>query len=254
MVNCMTDKQNKIAMDEISEKKAIYEFLGNTSEGFFVEIGANEPDAPESQTWHLEQKGWKGILVEPIPELADKAKKIRVASKVYQVACTSENNIGKLEFLIPFNGEDLVSGHASLRANIDEHNYTKFKKLQVNAVTLNSILDAENINSIDFLSIDVEGAELEVLEGLDLNRFRPKLILLEDKHLYLSKHFYLTKFKYRLAQRVNRNCWYIPVGEQGPSVTLWQKFKLFKRMYVSIWLRKLQYAIRHKTIESFKKI
>ena len=245
---------DKIVADEIAEKNAIFNFLGNKSKGFFVEVGANEPDAPESQTWHLEQRGWTGILVEPIPELAEKAKKIRSSSTVYQVACTSKNNIGTLEFLIPFNGDELVSGHASLRANIDEHNYSKFKKLEVKAVTLDSILDAQNVKSIDLLSIDVEGAELEVLEGLDLKRFRPKLILLEDKHLYLSKHHYLTSANYKLVQRLNRNSWYIPVGIPGPEVSVWQKIKLFKRMYVSIWLRKFQYALRHKTMDSFRSL
>ena len=132
-------KINKINK-EIQEKDAIYNFLGGNSSGFFVDVGANEPDATESQTWHLEKKGWTGILVEPIPELAEKAKKIRTSSIVHQVVCTTPNNVGRLEFLIPYSGDELVSVHASLRANIDDHNYLKFKKLEVSAVTLNSIL------------------------------------------------------------------------------------------------------------------
>ena len=102
------------------------------------------------------------------------------------------------------------------------------------------------------MSIDVEGSELEVLEGLDLNIFKPRLILLEDKHLFLDKHKYLTRSRYKLVQRVNGNCWYIPVDDVGPNVDIWQRIKLLKRMYVSIWLRKFQYALRHKTMDSFR--
>jgi hypothetical protein len=64
---------------------------------------------------------------------------------------------------------------------------------------------------IDLLSIDVEGAEMEVLKGLDFEVYKPKLILLEDKYLYLKKHLYLKKKGYALVRRLNRNCWYIPI-------------------------------------------
>ena len=99
--------------------------------------------------------------------------------------------------------------------------------------------------------IDVEGAELEVLLGADLQKFKPKLILLEDKHLYLVKHRFLLKAGYVLAQRHNRNCWYVKRGEVLPRVAFSQRFKLWKRMYVSIWVKKIAYAIRHRTIKPF---
>jgi FkbM family methyltransferase len=60
----------------------------------------------------------------------------------------------------------------------------------VKADTLTHILQSQAIEKIDFLSIDVEGAEMDVLLGFDFNRYQPQLILLEDKHLYLKKHFF----------------------------------------------------------------
>jgi len=237
---------------EVAEKHAIWTYLGCSKNGFFVEVGANEPCAPESQTYHLEEMGWKGILIEPIVDLAQKARESRPKSKVWQVACTSSEKQGIVEFLIPMNDQELVTGHASLYANIDEHNYSDFKKLQVKSVTLNSIFEAENVNTIDLLSIDVEGAEFEVLSGLDLTKYRPKLILLEDKHLYLKKHKYLTSHGYKLAQRLNRNSWYIPKENTRPKTTIYSDFRLWKRMYISIWIRKIQYSIRHKTLTPFK--
>ena len=75
------------------------------------------------------------------------------------------------------------------------------------------------------IKIDVEGAELDVLLGLDFNLYRPKLILLEDKHLYLKKHLLLKSQGYKLVQRLNRNCWYIPKQLKSPPVLFKSKLK-----------------------------
>lgn len=230
----------------------IREYFGNKRGGIFIEVGANDPTSPESQSYHLETElGWSGLLVEPIPYLANLARKERPNSVVCECACTSPDKVGRLELLIPRVGNELMTGHASLEANADEHNYREFEKISVNAITLAELCKQNAIGQIDLLSIDVEGAELEVLVGADLSTLRPQLILLEDKHLYLFKHRYLVSMGYVLAQRHNRNCWYVRKGERLPAVSLTQQFKLWKRMYVSIWFKKLAYALRHRTIKPF---
>jgi FkbM family methyltransferase len=217
-----------------------------------VEVGANDPTSPESQSHHLETElGWTGLLVEPIPYLAKLARQERPKATVCECACTSPEKAGKLELLIPKLSGELLTGHASLEANMDEHNYAEFEKISVDAVTLSALCLSKNINNIDLLSIDVEGAEFDVLMGADLDRTRPKLILLEDKHLYLFKHRFLVKSGYVLVQRLNRNCWYVRKGEPVPQVDLVQKIKLCKRMYLSIWARKIAYAFRHSTLKPF---
>lgn len=241
-----------IQQDEAEEKKRIREYFSHKKNGFFIEIGANDPTSPESQSYHLEKElGWTGLLVEPIPYLADLARKERPNSSVCEFACTSPDKTGTIEFLIPRIGDELMTGHASLEANIDEHNYQNFEKITVTAITLADLCVQMNVSEVDLLSIDVEGAELDVLMGASLSTLRPKLILLEDKHLYLSKHRYLTQAGYLLAQRHNRNCWYVRKGESLPRVPLFQKLKLWKRMYLSIWFKKMAYAIRHRTIRPF---
>ena len=230
----------------------IREYFGNKRGGTFVEVGANDPTSPESQSYHLETElGWRGLLVEPIPYLANLARKERPNSVVCECACTSPDKVGRLELLIPRVGNELMTGHASLEANADEHNYREFEKISVHAITLAELCKQNAIGQIDLLSIDVEGAELEVLVGANLSTLQPQLILLEDKHLYLFKHRYLVSMGYVLAQRHNRNCWYVRKGEPLPKVGLTQQFKLWKRMYVSIWFKKVAYALRHRTIKPF---
>lgn len=85
--------------------RAFLEYLTPRSPGFFVDVGANHPWRG-SQTWHLEQRGWRGIVVEPLPEHADHLRRTRTAA-VFEVACSSPENAGKV---LPFYAADVLSG------------------------------------------------------------------------------------------------------------------------------------------------
>ncbi len=78
---------------EALEKKLVWDFFGRKRDGFFVEVGANDP-CGGSQTWLLEQNGWRGILVEPLPDFYDKLVSARPRSKVYQAACSAPEKRG----------------------------------------------------------------------------------------------------------------------------------------------------------------
>lgn len=242
--------------DEENEKSEIRNFFNHTKNGICVEVGSNEPISICSQSLHLEKElNWKCILVEPIPSLALKAKKLRPNAIVCEIACTAPNNDTKMILNIPLDTNNFeVTGHASLKKNADEHNYDSHSTIKVKTDTLTNILHSKKISKIDFLSIDVEGTEMDVLLGIDFTLFRPKLILLEDKHLFLNKHFFLKQKGYKLAQRLNRNCWYIPTEEKFKSVSIKSKIRLLKRMYISIWFKKVQYSFRHKTLSPFKNL
>jgi FkbM family methyltransferase len=241
-----------IQLAEAEEKLRVREYFNNKPNGVYIEVGANDPTSPESQTYHLERLlNWTGILIEPIPFFADVARNERPNSIVCQCVCTSPSKTGVTELHVPRVGNELISGHASVERNLDEHEYKDFVPILVDARTLFEICSSHNVIDVDLLSIDVEGAELDVLMGASLSTLRPRLILLEDKHLYLSKHRFLVKSGYVLAQRHNRNSWYVRKDQPLPQVKLRDKVKLWKRMYLSIWVKKVRYSIKHKTIKPF---
>lgn len=65
----------QIKHDEAIEKELIRNYFENKKNGVFVEVGANDPTSPESQSFHLERLlGWTGLLIEPIPYLANLAR------------------------------------------------------------------------------------------------------------------------------------------------------------------------------------
>ncbi|EIC31006.1 MULTISPECIES: FkbM family methyltransferase [Methylomicrobium] len=243
-------------LNEKYEKRQIRNFFSNRTGGTCVEVGANEPLSVCSQSLHLErQLNWRCILIEPNPLLAQKARALRPDSLVCEAACTSPEHVGMMQLNIPLDAEGReITGHAGLEKNADEHFYHAHKTVDVRADTLADILHDHDITALDFLSIDVEGAELDVLLGFDFMQYHPRLILLEDKHLYLQKHRLLKQNGYKLVRRLNRNCWYIPQEIDSPPVPLRDRFKLWKRMYISIWFKKLHYAWRHKTLKPFKSL
>jgi FkbM family methyltransferase len=207
------------------------EFFGAAPAGFFVEVGANQPQEG-SQSWQFEQSGWNGILVEPQPDLAARLAQSRRA-RVVAAACSSPANAGTSMTLH-------VSGpHSSLRPELAVTGVVAKATIDVPVRTLDDILqEAGAPVPIDFVSIDVEGHEVEVLSGFDLARWRPRLILIEDHVTNLATHRCLTQAGYRLIRRTGLNGWYVPRA-QAPRVGLgwWQ---IARKYYLALPIRMLR--------------
>jgi FkbM family methyltransferase len=217
------------------EKLLVREFFAD-SKGFFVEVGANDP-RQGSQSWHLEQAGWRGILIEPQPDLATKLREARSA-KVFAVACSSPQNAGlKLSLHV-------AGPMSSLDRERMAPGALPEKTIDVPVRSLDDILTAAGAPMpLDFLSIDVEGHELEVLSGFDLARWRPHLILIEDHVSDLSKHRFLRRAGYRLVRRTDNNVWYVPADAQV-------RFGLRDRWQV---LRKYYLALPFRVVRNFSR-
>ena len=214
------------------EERLVREFFGGMASGFFVEVGANHPTI-NSQTWHLEQAGWSGVLVEPQPDLAAFLITERKA-QVFAVACSSPDKAGgtmPLHVAGPLSSLD--------RTQMAPGAQTEYV-LMVPVRTLDDILEeAEAPTPIDLLSIDVEGHEVEVLRGFDFAWWRPQLILLEDHVADLSKHRFLKRAGYRLIRRAGFNGWYVPDHlPLRPSRR--ERWAILRKYYFALPFRKLR--------------
>ena len=206
-------------------------FFGDIK-GYFVEVGANDP-RERSQTWHLEQSGWTGVLVEPQPDLAANLRGERKA-KVFAVACSSPENA---ERILPLHVAGPLS---SLDRSLMAPGSTPEAIIGVPVRTLDSILkEAGCPTAFDFLSIDVEGHEIEVLRGFDIGRWRPRLILLEDHVADLSKHQYLLAAGYRIIRRYDNNGWYVP--RDSFATRQWRdRWEILRKYYLALPFRMLR--------------
>jgi FkbM family methyltransferase len=165
--------------------------------GFFVDVGAFD-GVEYSNSYALEHLGWSGLCVEPESDAFGRCQ----AARSCEVVCAAASDY---DGRIPFDGAVVGRGHYVAEAR-----------------TLNGMLEEVNAPQVDYLSIDVEGHELAVLAGIDLQRWNVQLLTVEH-NLYRDGpahkdaiHAYLTERGY---ERVREDvlCVY------GPYEDWWQR-------------------------------
>jgi FkbM family methyltransferase len=164
-------------------------FLPNR-DGYFVEAGAND-GYEQSNTYFLERfRGWRGVLIEPIPELYKLCVRERPHSQVFNCALVAPADEGT-EVTMHYGWlRSVVAGawgsdeadEAWARAG-DMGGWDEYYQLSVPGRTLSSVLDEAALPRIDLVSLDVEGYEAPVLEGLDLDHHAPKYLLIEMRQM-----------------------------------------------------------------------
>jgi len=190
--------------EELAEQFLVRQYLNASTPGFFAEIGANNP-FDLSQTWHLAKEGWRGILVEPIPELCDALRDNRKDSIVIEAACGAPNANATAIFTVAID-----NGKSTLSPDFLDKRSCIAKQITVNVKPLNDMLEDENVEQLDFVSIDVEGTQYDVIKGFELQRWKPRLLLVEDHLLDTKTHKLIRSQRYQLVKRTLFNNWYIP--------------------------------------------
>jgi FkbM family methyltransferase len=149
--------------------------------GTFLEIGAND-GYRQSNTWYLERhRGWTGVLIEPLPALYRTCRRARRRSTVFNYACVGPDGPPTVE-LVDRNLQAVALGMQNSDEEVARLGGSPRTLVSAPTATLSELLDRAGVKNLDFASIDVEGAELEVLTGLDLERHCPSWLLVETKH------------------------------------------------------------------------
>jgi len=200
------------------EDYLLWEFFNHKLNGFFIDVGAFD-GIHLSNTYSFENKGWKGICIEPHPNYYPLCKKNRPDSICLNLACISNDSDNFCDFY--FEKIGLLSG-IGIKENEDDIkqrylnrglDYKGIQKAKVKSRSLNSIInDYLPANcEIDFISIDVEGTELDVLNGLNLNKFSPRVIVIEGNTDEAKKEIieYMKLFDYKLARELKINLFFV---------------------------------------------
>jgi FkbM family methyltransferase len=149
--------------------------FADQASGTYVDVGGGHPVADNVSFWFY-LKGWRGLVVEPQQALADIYAHVR--PRDHTVSCLAGRSEGEAQFHIveKLHGfSSTVREHAEGAAEFGAAFTTIVKPVR----SLAALIDETGLETIDFLKIDVEGAEAEVLAGMDFTRHRPRVILLE---------------------------------------------------------------------------
>jgi FkbM family methyltransferase len=143
--------------------------------GTYIDVGAGHPVADNVSLWFYE-RGWSGLVVEPQADLAALYPLVRRRDRVY------EGLVGRTHGLADFYEVDRLHGFSTTVQAHAENALTfgaDYRVARRSITTLARLCEEHGLSQIDFLKVDVEGGEADVLAGNDWNRFRPKVIVAE---------------------------------------------------------------------------
>ena len=206
-------KNGYFALNDLDKKMMKYLDYSN---GYFIELGAND-GYTQSNTLALENKrGWRGVLIEPSPHLFLSCCQFRAkdGNSIHCCACVP---FDYKEKYVDIEYANLMSVSSSLSTDIDDlksfkrsgkaflNKFSRELSFGAKAMTLTSVLDeSKSPDKIDFMSLDVEGAELAVLSGLDFTKYKIKYILVECRD-FERLDIFLKQFGYKFIEKLSHH-------------------------------------------------
>lgn len=156
------------------EDKILYELFKDQAEGFYVDVGASD-GITFSNTYVFEKMGWDGVCIEPHPEEFVRLRLNRPNSLCLHAMAGEKIGYG---WLLPGNG-------GTNRRVVDADPMT----VPVAIATLNFVLELLGRSQVDFVSVDAEFTDEKVIEGFNLDLYRPRVVVVEQDNAYIDHRF-----------------------------------------------------------------
>ena len=180
-----------------NEDTEILNYFKKKKNGFYVDVGCYHP-IHRNNTYLLHKQDWKGINIDVSQFSIDLFNYLRPNDLNYNCAISNKNETVKIFYQKELSQLSTIENEQAkkvFQGNI--------KEKEIQAFTLDKILKKDKFKDtkIDFLNIDVEGADFKVLEGLSFDKFKPELICIEihDKEIKGSKVYkFLNDKNYKL--------------------------------------------------------
>ncbi|WP_216647443.1 FkbM family methyltransferase [Chitinophaga sp. SYP-B3965] len=172
-------KFSEICYSQEGEDMVLQRFLGDKANGFYIDIGAHHP-IRFSNTYKFFKRGWRGINIDAMPGSMERFRKLRKEDINLELPLSDKKEV--LNYYI-FNEKALNTfdeTEARKKDGVNGFKITDVRSLETSTLTdvVNKYVPAGQ--SIDFLSIDIEGYDMKVLKSNDWNKIRPEIVLIED--------------------------------------------------------------------------
>jgi len=180
-----------------NEDTEILNYFKKKKNGFYVDVGCYHP-IHRNNTYLLHKQDWKGINIDVSQFSIDLFNYLRPNDLNYNCAISNKNEIVKIFYQKELSQLSTIENEQAKKVFQGD-----IKEKEIQAFTLDKILKKDKFKDtkIDFLNIDVEGADFKVLEGLSFDKFKPELICIEihDKEIKDSKVYkFLNGKNYKL--------------------------------------------------------
>jgi FkbM family methyltransferase len=165
-----------VSYAQFGEDVMLRRFFGEQASGFWVDVGANDP-VLDSVTLHFSLSGWTGVNIEPLPDLHRRLVASRPRDLNLNLALS--DRAGTLELVVDHSAPGLSTATSEL-AELYRQQGHRLERVEVPARTLAEVVDEHcRDRTVDFLKLDAEGHEAAILGGVDLRRFRPRVVVAE---------------------------------------------------------------------------
>ena len=173
---------------QCGEDSLIWELLDGQLDGIYVEVGAFD-GVHYSVSSVLDAMGWEGLLVEAIPDRAAECARNRPHAKVEHAALCGEATPGTVEFTITADCYGGMLSYSGALGGQDQAPVSaERRRVSVPTTSMNALLERHFPGRrLDVAVIDVEGAEIGLLKGFDLERWAPRVMIIEDNSLGRSE-------------------------------------------------------------------
>jgi FkbM family methyltransferase len=196
---------------QFGEDQYISNFFDTNYKGLCIDVGAYD-GVIGSNTYYFEKNGWETLCIEPIPESFYKCNAVRNHTLN---CCVSNYDKDDAEFNVVRLIGDNVSAISSLQIDerlIESHKdmINTIEKISVKVKSLNTIFEEENIpKNIDFISIDTENTEIDVLKGIDFNIYNVNFLIIENNFNESIIENYLKTQNFKKINRLAVNDFYV---------------------------------------------
>ena len=235
------------------EDVLLYRAFKDIDIGFYIDVGAKDSNN-ESVTRAFYERGWHGINITPFPTCHDKLQRDR-PNDVNLAFAAGDKNGEQQFFEIGGTGFSTLN-EVYAKQNVQDQNH-EIRSYSVRMQTLDGILADHPLPVIHFLKIDVEGAEEMVLRGLNLQLYRPWVILVKstesnsEKQDYVSCEQLLCSHNYHFVYFDGLNCFYVADEKQSLDTVfktppnIHDHFKTAKEHQLSVQLEHLKKEIEN---------
>lgn len=183
-------------------------YFNNKRNGTFVDIGAHDGITLSNTYFYESELGWDGVCIEPIPSVFVQLKENRNCKLIHGCAWSEDT---KKKFRIIDGYSEMLSGlvdqysidHLNrVDEEIRDHDQTVID-VDMDCYDVNKLFREHGLNQIDFINLDVEGGEFDILSHLNYDEFDIKVILVENNYRNSNMRYFMIENGYSLDATIN---------------------------------------------------